>query len=90
MNFESSASYDYKNAENKLHDLMKSNLSDKHFFIYKMFFMDNLTDDQVAKILRFKTSEKGRKAGYKQIKNLKKMLYIKAQNLLKDNDIFSS
>jgi hypothetical protein len=55
-----------------------------------MFFVDNLTDDQVAKILKFKTSEKGRKAGYKQIKNLKKMLYIKAQNLLKDNDIFSS
>jgi len=90
MNFESSASYDYKNAENKLHDLMKTNLSDKHFFVYKMFFIDNLTDDQVAKILRFKTSEKGRKAGYKQIKNLKKMLYIKAQNLLKDNDLFSS
>jgi hypothetical protein len=69
---------------------MKSSLSDKHYFIYKMFFVDNLTDDQVAKILKFKTSEKGRKAGYKQIKNLKKMLYIKAQNLLKDNDIFSS
>jgi hypothetical protein len=69
---------------------MKSNLNDKHFFIYKMFFIDNLTDDQIAKILHFKTNEKGRKAGYKQIKNLKKMLYIKAQNLLKDNDIFSS
>jgi hypothetical protein len=41
-------------------------------------------------MLRFKTSEKGRKAGYKQIKNLKKMLYVKAQLLLKENDIFSS
>ena len=50
---------------------MKQNLSDKHFFIYKMFFIDNLSDDQVAKILKFKTNEKGRKAGYKQIKNLK-------------------
>jgi hypothetical protein len=90
MNCESSVSYDYKNAETKFHDLMKSNLSDKHFFVYKMFFIDNLTDDQVANILRFKTSEKGRKAGYKQIKNLKKMLYIKAQTLLKENDIFSS
>ena len=89
MNFESSMSHDYKIAENKLHDLMKSNLSDKHFFIYKMFFIDNLTDDQVAKILKFKTNEKGRKAGYKQIKNLKKMLFLKAQTLLKENDIFS-
>ena len=90
MNCESSISYDYKNAESKLHNLMKINLGDKHFFIYKMFFIDNLNDDQVAQILKFKTSEKGRKAGYKQIKNLKKMLYIKAQILLKENDIFSS
>ena len=82
--------HDYKLAENKLHDLMKGSLSDKHYFVYKMFFIDNLSDDQVAKILKFKTSEKGRKAGYKQIKNLKKMLYIKAQTLLKQNDIFSS
>ena len=89
MNFESSTNYDYKEAEKKLHDLMKNNLSDKHFFIYKMFFIDNLTDDQIARILRFKTNEKGRKAGYKQIKNLKKMLYNKAQFLLKDNDLFS-
>ena len=89
MNCESSISYDYKNAESKLHGLMKNNLGDKHFFIYKMFFIDNLSDDQVAQILKFKTSEKGRKAGYKQIKNLKKMLYVKAQLLLKENDIFS-
>ena len=90
MNCESSISYDYKNAESKLHGLMKNNLGDKHFFIYKMFFIDNLSDDQVAQVLKFKTSEKGRKAGYKQIKNLKKMLYVKAQLLLKENDIFSS
>jgi hypothetical protein len=89
MNFESAMSYDYKNAENKLHELMRAHLNDKHFLIYKMFFIDNLTDDQVARILKFKTTEKGRKAGYKQIKNLKKMLYIKAQALLKENDIFS-
>ena len=90
MNCESSISYDYKNAESKLHGLMKNNLGDKHFFIYKMFFIDNLSDDQVAQVLKFKTNEKGRKAGYKQIKNLKKMLYVKAQLLLKENDIFSS
>ena len=90
MNFESSVEHDYKSAENKLHLLMKDHLSDKHFFVYKMFFIDNLNDDQVAKILKFKTNEKGRKAGYKKIKNLKKMLYLKAQYLLKSNDLFSS
>jgi DNA-directed RNA polymerase specialized sigma24 family protein len=89
-NFESVASYNYKEAEKKLHDLMKNHLSDKHFLIYKMFFIDNLSDDQIAKILKFKTSEKGRKAGYKQIKNLKKMLYLKAKFLMGENDLFSN
>lgn len=80
--------HDYKDAEKKLHDLMKINLSDKHFFIYKMFFIDHLSDEEIASILRFKTNEKNRKAGYKQIKNLKKMLFLKAQDLLKNNDVF--
>jgi len=86
--FESHKEYDYKDAEKKLHDIMKNNLTDKQFFVYKMFFIDNLSDDQVAKILKFKTNEKGRKAGYKQIKNLKKMLYVKASHMLKSNDVF--
>lgn len=88
-NFQSSNEYDYIDAETKLHDLMRNNLNDKHYFIYKLFFIDNLSDDKIAEILKFKTNEKGRKAGYKQIKNLKKMLYLKAKQLLKDNDIFN-
>lgn len=87
--FQSNFEYNYSGAEKKLHDLMKNCLTDRQFFVYKMFFIDCLSDDQVAKILKFKTNEKGRKAGYKQIKNLKKMLYLKAQKLLTDNDLFS-
>jgi hypothetical protein len=37
----------------------------------------------------YKTSEKGRKAGYKQIKNLKKIFKQKAQEILKNEDIIS-
>ncbi len=89
MSFQSTAECDYRKAERRLHGLMKSCLSDKQFFVYKMFFIDCLHDDEIAKILNFKTNEKGRKAGYKQIKNLKKMLYQKAQKLMKENDLFS-
>ena len=81
--------HDFLNAEQKLHILMKENLNDKYFLIYKMFFIDCLTDEQVARFLKFKTTEKGRKAGYKQIKNLRKMLYLKAKALLEKNDIFN-
>tara|TARA_Y100000401_G_scaffold117238_1_gene125261 strand:- start:2320 stop:3033 length:714 start_codon:yes stop_codon:yes gene_type:complete len=90
MSFESSNIQDYASAEQKLHSLMRASLNDKQFFIYKMFFIDNLDDEDVAKILRFKTNESGRKAGYKQIKNLKKMLYEKAKKIIKENDLFSS
>jgi hypothetical protein len=81
---------DYIKAESKLHSLMEKNLSSKHFFIYKMFFIDCLSDDEVAGILKFKTNEKGRKAGYKQIKNLKKALFLKAKKIIEENDIFDS
>ena len=89
MSFESNVDYNYVQAEQKMHKLMRDILNEKQFLVYKLFFMDNLSDDQVAKILKFKTNETGRKAGYKQIKNLKKMLYNKAQKLLRDNDLFS-
>jgi hypothetical protein len=90
LNIKQADSVDFLNAENRLHNLMKNNLSDKYFFIYKMFFIDCLTDDEVARFLKFRTSEKGRKAGYKQIKNLKKLLYLKAKEILQEHDIFSN
>jgi hypothetical protein len=90
LNIKQADSVDFLNAENRLHTLMKNNLSDKYFFIYKMFFIDCLTDDEVARFLKFRTSEKGRKAGYKQIKNLKKLLYLKAKEILQEHDIFSN
>ena len=41
----------------------------------------------VAIRMGYKTSEKGRKAGYKQIKNLKKIFKQKAQEILEKEDV---
>lgn len=79
---------DYNKAENKLHSLMKKNLSDKLYFVYKLMFIDCLPDDEIAKILRFKTTEKNRTAGYKQIKNIKNLLLKKAKVILVEEDVF--
>lgn len=89
LSLEENVSWDFAAAEKKMHELMKEELSPKHFFIYRMFFIDHLSDEQVSKILKFKTSEKGRKAGYRQIKNLKQLMYLRAVQLLKENDVFS-
>lgn len=75
-------------AEVKLHRLMKAELNDKHFFVYKMLFIDYVDEEQIALILGYKTNEKGRKAGYKQIKNLKNYYKKVAKELIEKYDIF--
>ena len=52
-----------------------------------MLFIENYTEEEVAKYLGFKTSEKKSSAGYKQIKNLKKIFQEKAKEILKEKDI---
>ena len=83
----------YENSEidsaiNKISKILKENLSEKLYNIYKMLFIENIPEEDVAKTLVYRTSEKGRKAGYKQIKNLKKMFREKIVKILEKNDIF--
>jgi RNA polymerase sigma factor (sigma-70 family) len=81
-------SFEIELAEKRLHEEMKKKLSEKHYAIYQMLFVESLTDEEVAEKLGYKTSEKNRKAGYKQIKNLKKQFKEKAERILKTKDIF--
>ena len=88
MSGESKNSDNIDNAITKMNNLLKENLSEKHYNIYEMLFIKNIPEEEVAAILGYKTSEKGRKAGYKQIKNLKKMLKQKAERIIDRNDFF--
>jgi DNA-directed RNA polymerase specialized sigma24 family protein len=78
---------DLKNATTKLEIEMKKILSEKQFVAYQMLFVQNYSEKEVAQYLGYKTSEKKRVAGYKQIKNLKKMLREKAEDIVKNQDI---
>ena len=51
-------------------------------------FEENMKDEEVAAALGYRTTEKGRKAGYKQLKNLKKQFKSRAEKILKTQDIF--
>jgi hypothetical protein len=66
---------------------MKPHLSIRHFNAFKMLFINNCTEEEVAKYLGFKTNEKKRSAGYKQIKNLKKLFHEKAKQIISERDI---
>jgi len=66
---------------------LKQDLSDRHYRIYEMLFIENLDEDTVARELGYKTNESGRKAGYKQIKNMRKFFKEKVVKIIKNQDI---
>tara|TARA_R100000808_G_C2143957_1_gene151726 strand:+ start:1214 stop:1942 length:729 start_codon:yes stop_codon:yes gene_type:complete len=81
-------SFEIEDAQIRLHAEMKKVLSEKNYRIYQMLFIENMTEEDAAKELGYRTTEKGRKAGYKQIKNLKKQFKQKAERILATKDIF--
>lgn len=82
-----SQEFDISNSISKLHVEMKLVLTQKHYEVYEDLFVKNLSEDEVAKKLGYTTNEKNRKAGYKQIKNLKKMFKEKAVTVIQQKDI---
>ena len=82
-----SDSFNIDNAVSKLHAEMKKSLPEKQFYIYKLLFIEHKEEEEVAKMLGYKSNEKGRKAGYKQIKNLRKKFKDHAIILIKKRDI---
>jgi RNA polymerase sigma factor (sigma-70 family) len=66
----------------KLFKEMEKILTPRQYKAFEMLFIKNMTDEEVAKEMGFKSTESGRKAGYKQIKNLKKLLKEKATKIL--------
>lgn len=80
-------SINFDDSIEKLNALLKQSLSEAHYTVYTMLFFDHKTEEEVAKFMGYKTNEKNRTAGYKQIKNLKKMLKAKAQEIINEHDI---
>jgi hypothetical protein len=78
---------DYSQSISLLNQEMKKVLSENYFRAYQMLFFEKMSDEDVAKFLGYRSSEKNRKIGYKQIKNLKKLFRDKAVEILKNKDI---
>ena len=72
-----------------LHGEMKKVLSRRQYEIYEMLFVKNMSDEEIAIKMGYKTSESGRKAGYKQIKNMKKQFKTKAEKILRWTPIYT-
>lgn len=58
----------------KIHAYMIDNLKTIEKNVYIMLYIDHLSEEEVAKKMGYRTSEAGRKAGYKRIKQIKKVI----------------
>jgi len=79
--------FDIDAASKKLHSKMKSVLKANEWLVYKYLYIEFMSEEQAAKKMGYKTSEKNRSPGYKQIKNLKKAIMIKVKKLLSNDEI---
>lgn len=71
----------------KLHQKLKETLKPNEWIVYESFYIQNKSEVEIAKKLNFKTTEKNRSPGYKQIKNIQKSILNKARRILERNEL---
>lgn len=75
-----------RSAEN-LHVKMKLILKPIEWKIYNWLYIQHKTEEQVAKLMSYKTTENGRRAGYNSIRTIKKSIITKAKKLIYDGGV---
>jgi len=78
---------DYESSSEKLHKEMKKVLSKSQYRIYELLIMDNLSDKEVAKRLKLKSTERGRLPGYKHLTDMRNKFYEMAKKIIEEKDI---
>ena len=66
---------------------MKEVLKPSEWKVYEALYVKNKSEEEVAKIMKYKTNEANRVPGYKQIKNIKKSIINKVKNVLEKGDL---
>ena len=80
--------FDFEKATKRIAVLLKERISKKQFELFNLLFIKNIDESEVAEIMGYKSSESGRKAGYKQIKNTKKYIKKIVMEIIKEQDLF--
>lgn len=78
---------DLPSAVERMHKEMQKRLTPKQYLAYRLLFIENVGEEVAAKQLGYKTSEKNRIAGYRQIKNLKRFFWETAKKILDEEDV---
>jgi len=83
-------SYSANNFESnkaKLHEIMLGKLKPIERSVYILIYIENKSEEEVAQIMNYKTSETGRTPGYKHIKNIKKSIIEKVKKALDKGEV---
>ena len=75
---------DYESKIDKFNKTIREKLSQVEWKVYKLLYIDNASEIQTAQEMGYKTSEKNRSPGYKQIKKIKNKIYKIAKKLMVD------
>lgn len=78
---------DLESSITNMHTKIEKFLKPIEWKIYKYLYIQHLDEERVAKLMGYKTTEKNRSAGYKQIKNLKKSIIFKVRKHIYNGDI---
>lgn len=79
--------FDYEINIKNFNAKIKKYLKPFEYKIYKLLFIEDKDEVEVAEIMGYKTSESCRQPGYKHIKNVKKAIILKAKKLLEQGEI---
>jgi len=77
--------FDFDTVLGKLNARLKEKLKENEWIVYQNLFLKRKSEQEVAKMLGYKTSEKNRSPGYKQIKNIKKSIIEKAKEIVSED-----
>lgn len=78
---------DLENYIDGFHEKIKKILKPTEWKIYKMAYIQGKPDEDIAKSMGYRTSEKNRINGYKRIRQLKNEIYSKAKKMLRDEGV---
>ena len=80
-------SVDIERTGEAIHVKMETMLKPFEYKIYNLLFIEKKSEEEVAKIMNYKTSEKSRAAGYRHIFNVKKKIIATVKKLFADGEI---
>lgn len=78
---------DIEKIAGKIQVKMKEKLAPRYYRAYVMMCVESKSEEEVAEFMGYKSSEKNRKAGYKQIKNLRETFRQHVIDILQSEDI---